>query len=151
MRKQGAGTPFSSGICGYNRRPVRGVAQLGSALRSGRRGPGFESRLPDHLHPSALSCDADTCFDPEHATKDRASRLGSGRSPGFESRLPHRDYSVRFERSHFNRSTRPATESGAGASTARTKRVISSGGQESGYTGGQLNRPRRPTGAEICF
>ena len=25
----------------------RGVAQHGSALRSGRRGPGFESRLPD--------------------------------------------------------------------------------------------------------
>src|SRR6266508_3968259 len=28
----------------------RGVAQLGSALRSGRRGPGFKSRLPDHPH-----------------------------------------------------------------------------------------------------
>jgi hypothetical protein len=26
----------------------RGVAQLGSALRSGRRGRGFESRHPDH-------------------------------------------------------------------------------------------------------
>jgi hypothetical protein len=26
------------------------VAQLGSALRSGRRGPGFKSRLPDHEH-----------------------------------------------------------------------------------------------------
>lgn len=30
-------------ICG----PVRGVAQPGSALRSGRRGRGFESRHPD--------------------------------------------------------------------------------------------------------
>ncbi len=30
-------------------RKRRGVAQLGSALRSGRRGPGFESRLPDHI------------------------------------------------------------------------------------------------------
>jgi len=119
-------------------------------LGSGRS-PGFESQLPDHHQPSAVSCDAGTCFDPEHATKDRASRLGPGRPPRIESRLPHRDYSVRFERSHFNRSTRPATESDAGASTARTKRVISSGGQDSGYTGGQLNRPRRPTGAEICF
>ena len=29
-------------------RNSRGVAQPGSALRSGRRGPGFESRRPDH-------------------------------------------------------------------------------------------------------
>ena len=28
--------------------PPRAVAQLGSALRSGRRGPGFKSRQPDH-------------------------------------------------------------------------------------------------------
>ena len=28
------------------------MAQLGSALRSGRRGPGFKSRLPDHFHSS---------------------------------------------------------------------------------------------------
>ena len=28
---------------------TRGVAQLGSALRSGRRGRGFESRHPDWL------------------------------------------------------------------------------------------------------
>ncbi len=28
---------------------IRGVAQLGSALRLGRRGPGFESRLPDQF------------------------------------------------------------------------------------------------------
>src|SRR3984885_2854746 len=28
---------------------TRGVAQLGSALRSGRRGRGFESRHPDHV------------------------------------------------------------------------------------------------------
>ena len=27
----------------------RGVAQSGSALRSGRRGPGFKSRLPDQF------------------------------------------------------------------------------------------------------
>ncbi len=32
----------------YNDFSLRGVAQLGSALRSGRRGPGFKSRLPDH-------------------------------------------------------------------------------------------------------
>ncbi len=28
---------------------VRAVAQFGSALRSGRRGPGFKSRQPDGL------------------------------------------------------------------------------------------------------
>ncbi len=33
----------------------RGVAQHGSALRSGRRGPGFESRLPDqHINEGYL-------------------------------------------------------------------------------------------------
>ena len=44
----------------------RGVAQHGSALRSGRRGPGFESRLPDqhikegyHAVPLLLSRSTD--------------------------------------------------------------------------------------------
>ncbi len=32
---------------------VRGVAQLGSVLRSGRRGPGFESRHPDQICEAA--------------------------------------------------------------------------------------------------
>ena len=31
------------------------MAQLGSALRSGRRGPGFKSRLPDHLPAQRLA------------------------------------------------------------------------------------------------
>jgi Resolvase, N terminal domain len=34
----------------------RGVAQLGSALRSGRRGRGFESRHPDHESRSSSAC-----------------------------------------------------------------------------------------------
>ena len=40
----------------YTRHFLRAVAQFGSALRSGRRGPGFKSRQPDHSlsrsHPS---------------------------------------------------------------------------------------------------
>ena len=39
----------------YNDFSLRGVAQLGSALRSGRRGPGFKSRLPDQLQINVLS------------------------------------------------------------------------------------------------
>ena len=34
----------------------RGVAQLGSALRSGRRGPGFKSRLPDQYDSRSALC-----------------------------------------------------------------------------------------------
>ncbi len=34
-------------LTGYAERAIRGVAQLGSALRSGRRGRGFKSRHPD--------------------------------------------------------------------------------------------------------
>ena len=34
---------------------TRGMAQLGSALRSGRRGPGFKSRQPDHVVVFAVS------------------------------------------------------------------------------------------------
>ena len=34
----------------------RGVAQFGSALRSGRRGRGFKSRLPDHRSPGQSRC-----------------------------------------------------------------------------------------------
>ena len=38
------------GVCGLDFAELpRGVAQLGSALRSGRRGRGFESRHPDKL------------------------------------------------------------------------------------------------------
>jgi hypothetical protein len=35
-------------IGGLRGNSLRAVAQLGSALRSGRRGPGFKSRQPDH-------------------------------------------------------------------------------------------------------
>ena len=35
-------------IIGLRGNSLRAVAQLGSALRSGRRGPGFKSRQPDH-------------------------------------------------------------------------------------------------------
>ena len=35
------------GIIGYNGKAIRDVAQLGSALRSGRRGRWFESSHPD--------------------------------------------------------------------------------------------------------
>ena len=38
----------TSRIIGLRGNPPRAVAQLGSALRSGRRGPGFKSRQPDH-------------------------------------------------------------------------------------------------------
>src|SRR3981189_2927308 len=33
----------------YSHTALRGVAQFGSALRSGRRGRGFKSRLPDQI------------------------------------------------------------------------------------------------------
>ena len=41
-------------------RGLRAVAQLGSALRSGRRGRGFKSRQPDHSQ--GFECDSKPCF-----------------------------------------------------------------------------------------
>ena len=38
--------------------PLRAVAQLGSALRSGRRGPGFKSRQPDQHGVSHVAVQA---------------------------------------------------------------------------------------------
>ena len=35
---------------------IRGVAQLGSALRSGRRGRGFKSRHPDRVVDEIVFC-----------------------------------------------------------------------------------------------
>ena len=34
---------------------VRGVAQMASALALGARGPGFKSRLPDHVHAQKVA------------------------------------------------------------------------------------------------
>ena len=42
---------------GYNQ-GCRGVAQYGSARRSGRRGPGFKSQHPDHFPRQAAAGDA---------------------------------------------------------------------------------------------
>ena len=41
------GSPFLA----YNFKFIRAVAQLGSALVSGTRGPGFKSRRPDEINP----------------------------------------------------------------------------------------------------
>src|SRR5579875_197503 len=58
LTRSGAG-PLPSNTMGRRSRPyngplVRGVAQPGSALGWGPRGPGFKSRLPDHLPDSDL-------------------------------------------------------------------------------------------------
>jgi hypothetical protein len=43
----------------------RGVAQYGSALRSGRRGPEFKSRLPDHIKCTVSATEVADFFNPE--------------------------------------------------------------------------------------